>query len=249
MRTLGRFKADLHIHTCLSPCGELTIYPRKIVERALEEGLSLVAVTDHNSGENAAAVLEAARGTALIVFPGMEITSEEEAHILALFETVHDLERAEREVFRRLPGEPVPDSIRRDQVLVNAADEVTGFSPHCLMGAVRMSVQEVVGLVHDAGGLAIAAHIDREAFSLISQLGFIPPGLELDALEVSPLTTLDRAREAYAAGASYPLVRFSDAHRPEEIGRAWTEFLLAAPAWNEVRLALRGSRGRKVCLS
>ncbi|MHB8054718.1 MAG: PHP domain-containing protein [Candidatus Aminicenantales bacterium] len=246
MRTLRRFKADLHIHTCLSPCGELTIYPRKIVERALEEGLALVAVTDHNSGENAAAVQEAARGTALTVFPGMEITSEEEVHILAVFETVDDLVPVQSEIFRKLPGEPLPDSIVKDQVLVNAHDEVTGFSRHCLMGAVRMSVPEVVSLIHGAGGLAIAAHIDREAFSLISQLGFIPPGLDLDALEVSPLMSLGRARTAYAPTASYPLVRFSDAHKPDDIGRPFTEFLLAAPAMSEIRMALRDSEGRRV---
>ena len=246
MRTLRRFKADLHIHTCLSPCGELTIYPRKIIDRALEEGLAMVAVTDHNSGENAAAVQEAARGTTLTVFPGMEITSEEEVHILAVFETMDDLIPVQSEIFRKLPGEPLPDSIVKDQVLVNAQDEVTGFSRHCLMGAARMSVPEVVSLVHGAGGLAIAAHIDREAFSLISQLGFLPPDLPVDGLEISPRMTVPLARAAYASCAHLPMVRFSDAHQPDDIGRPFTEFLLAVPALSEIRMALRNSEGRRV---
>jgi predicted metal-dependent phosphoesterase TrpH len=243
---LRRFRADLHIHSCLSPCGELSIYPRKIVKRAFEEGLEVIALTDHNTAENAAAVLRAAEGTGLTVFPGMEITSEEEVHILAVFETMDDLLPVQSEIFRKLPGEPLPDSIVKDQVLVNAQDEVTGFSRHCLMGAARMSVQEVVSLVHSAGGLAIAAHIDREAFSLFSQLGFLPADLPLDGLEISPHLTVPQARAAYASCAHLPMVRFSDAHQPDDIGRPFTEFLLAAPALSEIRMALRNSGGRRI---
>jgi len=243
---LRRVRADLHIHSCLSPCGELSIYPRKIVERALEEGLEIVAVTDHNTAENAAAVLRAARGTGLVVFPGMELTSEEEVHVLGLFETMEALSPVQDEIFRKLPAPMENDPYLKDQVIVDENDQVTGFSSHFLMAAAGLSVFEIVELVHRHGGLAIASHVDREAFGLVSQLGFIPPGLALDALEVSPLMSLRRARRAFASEASLPLVRFSDAHRPEEIGRAWTEFSLAARTWDEIRLALTGSRGRKV---
>jgi len=243
---LRRFRADLHIHSCLSPCGELSIYPRKIVERALEEGLGIIAVSDHNTAENAGAVVRAARGTGLTVFPGMELTSEEEVHILGLFETLEALAPVQDEVFRKLPAPLQNDPFLKDQVIVDENDEVAGFSPHFLMAAVALSVFEIVELIHKNGGLAIASHIDRDAFSLFSQLGFIPPGLALDALEVSPLTSLGRARRVFAAEAALPLVRFSDAHRPEEIGRAWTELRLAAPQWSEIRLALRGKKGRRV---
>jgi hypothetical protein len=104
-----------------------------------------------------------------------------------------------------------------------------------------------VELIHRRGGLAIASHIDREAFSVISQLGFIPTDLDFDALEVSPLLTLPQARALFRPYAHFPLVQFSDAHRPEEIGRTRTDFLIQTPILSEIRLALREKEGRKVC--
>ncbi len=244
---LRRFRADLHIHTCLSPCGDLEIYPRRIVERALEAGLDIVAVTDHNTAENAAATVRAAEGTRLTVLPGMEIASAEEVHVLGLFETLDDILPVQDEVFRGLPDVPAGARFVEDQVIVDAEDGVTGFSPRFLLAATRLDVRGVVELIHRCGGLAIAAHVDRPSFSVISQLGFVPPDLELDALEVSPLTTVPEARASLLPGTRFPLVGFSDAHRPEEIGRASTTFRLAAPRLAEIRKALQNADGRRVC--
>jgi hypothetical protein len=243
---LRRFRADLHIHSCLSPCGELAMSPRRIVKQALAEGLDIIALCDHNTAENAAAAIRAAAGTGLAVLPGMELTSEEEVHILGLFESMENLLRVQEEVFRKLPEVASKKKFIEDQVIVNEDDEVMGFSPHCLLAATQLDVYEIVELVHRHGGLAIASHIDREAFGLISQLGFIPPDLELDALEVSPRVTISGARAAGEAWAHLPLVRFSDAHRPEEIGKTTTGFLLASPLFGEIRLALKGMEGRGI---
>ncbi len=244
---LRRFRADLHVHSCLSPCGDLEIYPRRIVERAIEAGLDIVAVTDHNSAENAAATIRAAKGTRLTVLPGMEIASAEEVHILGLFATVADVLVVQAEVFRGLPDVPAGAGFVRDQVIVDAEDGVTGFSRRFLLAATRLDVREVVNLVHRLGGLAIAAHIDRPAFSVISQLGFVPPDLELDALEISALKTNAEARASLVPDSRLPLVRFSDAHKPEDVGREATVFRLAAPRLEEIRKAFRSAEGRKVC--
>jgi PHP family Zn ribbon phosphoesterase len=246
---LRRLRADLHIHTCLSPCGELTMSPRAVVERARAAGLDIIAVTDHNTTENAAAVIEAAAGTALAVLPGIELTTAEEAHILGLFGTGAGLGPFQAEVFRNLPDVPAKMKFVDDQVIVDAADYVTGFCPRCLFGATLFSVQEAVDLVHRHDGLAIACHIDRESFSIISQLGFIPPGLGLEAVEVSPRLSPDEARRQFGSSDRRPVVRFSDAHKPEEIGTATTDFLVEGPGLDEIRRALAGEEGRRTILS
>ena len=243
---LRRLRADLHIHTCLSPCGELAMSPRAVVDRARSVGLDLIAVTDHNTTENAAAVIEAARGTGLTVLPGIELTTAEEVHILGLFDAGADLALFQAEVFRNLPDVPAKRKFIRDQVLVDAEDYVTGFSPRCLFGATLLSVHDAVGLIHAHGGLAVACHVDRDSFSIVSQLGFIPPNLPLDAVEVSPRLTVDEARAAFGPFDPLPAVRFSDAHKPEEIGSVTTAFVVAAPDLGEVRKALAGLDGRKV---
>jgi PHP family Zn ribbon phosphoesterase len=107
-------------------------------------------------------------------------------------------------------------------------------------------LEAVVELIHSHGGIAIASHIDREAYSIISQLGFVPPGLALDALEVSPRTGLEEARRRFPGLDHLPLISSSDAHSLDGIGSGSTAFLMASAGIDEIRLALAGREGRKV---
>jgi hypothetical protein len=222
--------------------------PRAVVARAGEVGLDLIAITDHNTTENAAAAIEAAAGTGLTVLPGIELTTSEEVHLLGLFEPGTDLGPFQDEVYRNLPDLPSKKRFVEDQVLVDADDYVTGFCPNCLFGATLFSVQKAVDLIHATGGLAVACHVDRDSFSILSQLGFIPAGLGLEAVEVSSRLSPDEARAAFGGLDGRPVVRFSDAHKPEEIGTAVTEFVVDGPALEEIRRALAGEQGREVRL-
>ena len=103
---LQEVTVDLHVHTCLSPCATLDMTPRKIVARALEMKLDMIAVTDHNSAENAGAVISAAADVPLTVLPGFEVTSAEEAHVVCLFGRLEDALAFQEVVYARLqPGE------------------------------------------------------------------------------------------------------------------------------------------------
>jgi len=206
----------------------------------------MIAVTDHNSAENAPAVIAAARDRAVTVLAGMEVTTAEEAHVLGLFPTLAAAMAMQAVVYDHLqPGEN-DEELFGLQVVANAEDEVEGMNPRLLSGATDLDVDQVVAAIHDQGGLAIACHIDREAYSLVGQLGFIPPDLALDAVEISARLTLPAARERFAEYAARPFVTASDAHDLEQLGRSPCRLRVAAPSFDELGRALAQRDGRAV---
>jgi predicted metal-dependent phosphoesterase TrpH len=237
------FRADLHIHTCLSPCAELEMSPRRIVRTASEREIDILGICDHNSAENVPAVRAAAGPFHISVLAGMEVTSQEEVHVLGLFDSPDSAFGLQEIVYAHLPGENDEDAFGM-QPVVNEEGEILRFNERLLIGATTLVLEEVVALIRSRGGLAIAAHVDREGFSIIGQLGFIPEGLPLDALETSPAMPAETARRKY--GPRLPITSASDAHRLDEMGRASTSFWLAGGTVAEIRKALVQEDGRKI---
>lgn len=240
---LRLFKADLHVHTCLSPCTELDMSPQGILSAAKKKGIDIIGICDHNSSENSLAVMRAAGTTNIRVIPGLEVSSQEEVHVLALFDTVETALKLQAHVYENLPGENDEEAFGR-QVVVNEKEEVEGFNNKLLIGATTIPLEEVIRLIHSFGGISIASHIDREAFSIIGQLGFIPKSLALDALEISPRMTFEKAIKIYTY--DYPITRSSDAHYPDDIGKGYTSFLLEEGSLAEIKKALKNKDGRKL---
>jgi 3',5'-nucleoside bisphosphate phosphatase len=239
------FRCDLHMHTCLSPCAGLDMYPSALVGRAVAEKLDMIAICDHNASENVPHVIRAARGQELVVLPGMEITSREEVHLLALFDRMDGLQRLQDIIYSHLPGEN--DEKRFGcQAIVNELDEVEGFNNRLLIGATELALADLVRHIHDLGGLTVASHIDRESFSVISQLGFVDPEIPFDALEISGRTGLASARRNFPELANYPFLASSDAHRIEEIGSGYSEIFLEEPSVHELKMAFSGQGGRRI---
>ncbi len=221
------------------------MHPSALVEAAVRSGLDAIAVCDHNSAENAAAVGRAGHAAGLDVIPGMEITSAEEVHILGLLPDMEAALALQSRVYRALPGRN-DEAAFGMQVIANEMAEVLGFNDHLLAGATTLEVDRVVDEIHKAGGLAVASHVDREGFGIIGQLGMIPAGLQLDALEISRRTTLPAARTKYAPRDEFPLVCSSDAHEPKDVGRGATWAFVEEPTIAELRLAFRGLDGRQI---
>jgi PHP family Zn ribbon phosphoesterase len=240
---LRRFKADLHVHTCLSPCTELDMSPMRILTAAKKKEIDVIGICDHNSSENSLAVMNAAKKMNINVFPGMEVTSQEEVHVLALFDEIENALKLQEHVYENLPGKNDEDAFGM-QVIVNEKEEVLGLNNKLLIGATTIPLKKIIQTIHSLNGIAIASHIDRESFSIISQLGFIPDNLELDALEISPAITREEAKKRYSN--DYPITYSSDAHYPDDIGKAFTSFLLKDATLAEIKKALKNKDGRKL---
>ena len=243
---LRRFKADLHVHTCLSPCSCLDMSPREVVSAALQNGMDLIGVCDHNSAENVLAVKKAGSRNGLIVLGGMEVTSSEEAHLLVFFDDDDDLLEFQKFIYQNLAG--INDSHSFGlQVIADDEDGVSGFCDRLLIGATSLPADAIAAQARAAKGasLVIAAHVDREAFSIIGQLGFIPESLLLDALEISANTHPAEAKKRFSDCAIYPVITGSDAHTPADIGKRYTCFTLEDGTVAEIKKALANRDGRK----
>jgi predicted metal-dependent phosphoesterase TrpH len=238
---MRKVRADLHLHTCLSPCADSQMQATAIVERAGKIGLDMIGICDHNSAENAAAVVKAGRREGLSVVAGMEVTTREEVHILGLFEDEGGLMQMQELVYDNLPGEN-SDEAFGPQLVIDEWDYVIGTNHRLLIGATTLSVEQVVAAIHQRSGLAIASHVDRERFSLIGQLGLIPKGLKLDALEVATPSSINQKYD-------YPIVTFSDAHFLEDVGRSYTDFIVEELSVSEIRKALHNEMGRRTILN
>ena len=245
MGELVKFFADLHVHTALSPCAGDSATPPNIVASAIENGMQMIAVTDHNSAENVSAVVKCGRLHGLKVIPGMEVASREEAHMLCLLNTVESVLELQQIVYAALPDKPNrPDHFGR-QLVMDGEGTVTGECMRLLIGAADLSIDAIMREVHRLGGLAIAAHVDRPSFSIIANLGMVPPGAELDAVEISSMLTKNEAIARFPSIEGFPVVAGSDAHLPQAIGSNPTLFLLEKMDLEDIRLAFQERGGRE----
>jgi PHP family Zn ribbon phosphoesterase len=244
---MKQFVADLHIHTCLSPCAELDMTPLRIIDAAIDRGLDIIAITDHNSAENAGIAINIGMKRGITVLPAMEVTSYEEAHVLAIFGSIDSAMKMQEVVYKNLPDGVNDERLQGYQLVVNAHDEIIRLNKRLLFGAVNLSVKDIVGTIHSMGGLAVASHIDKEIFSILSQLGFIPYDIEFDALEISYNTKKETAEALFREYKFIPWITSSDAHQLDDIGRRTTTFFLEEPSFDEIARAFKGERKIKWC--
>jgi len=243
---LKRYLADLHIHTALSPCGDEAMTPDRICVAARAKELDLLAVTDHNTAENAPAMLAAAQRHGVTVLPGMEVQTKEEVHLVCLFPGLPEIFDWQELIYQSLPAaNNRPDFFGR-QIVFDLDGRVSGENDRLLLTSTALTIEEAVAGTVSRGGICYPAHVDRPSFSIISNLGFIPPELNFPAVELSPLLEAAEALQRFPDLKRYPFVGSSDAHCPEAINWARTEFWLAEPTLAEISFAFRAEQGRRV---
>lgn len=244
MGELYKFFADLHVHTALSPCADDSATPPNIVASAIENGMQMIAVTDHNSAENVEAVVKCGKLHGLKVIPGMEVASREEVHLICLFRSVEDALKLQQIVYGALPDEGNQPEYFGRQLVMDMEGNTQGECMRLLIGAADLSLDDIIREVHRLEGLIIAAHVDRPSFSVIANLGMVPPGAAFDALEISASLQRSQALAMYPSIDRFPIVTASDAHFPRDIGGSPTLFLLEKMDLDEIRMAFQG-RGER----
>jgi len=242
------YRADLHIHTVLSPCGDLDMSPRNIVALAKARNLDIIAITDHNSTLHGPLARRLATPLGIKVLFGAEVTTREEAHCVCLFDTEEQRQAFQAFIDHNLPNLPNNPDKFGYQVVVDENDEILQEVEPLLISALKSSVGEVQAKVHKLNGLFIPAHVDRPRYSLISQLGFIPPDLRFDALEIFRNTDPSEFLALHSYLKNPTLIKNSDAHFPDQLGELYTKYLLESPTFEEIAKALHRQDGREVLL-
>ena len=246
---MNKYRADLHIHTVLSPCGDLEMSPTKIIEKAREKGLDIIGITDHNTTRHCKLISKLAEPAGIFVLMGAEVTTREEVHCLTFFENDEKLSEFQIYLEKHLP--PIPNNTEKFgyQVVVDEDEQIIDEIEFLLLSALDQSIEQVEQKVHSLGGIIIPAHIDRPSYSIISQLGFIPSDLMIDGIEISANCKVASVMPFLAKHRDKTIIRNSDAHYEENIGKAFSVFEMEHRSFKEIILTLYRIEGRKVTIA
>lgn len=240
------YKADLHIHTLLSPCGKLEMSPENIIAKAKEKKLEIIGITDHNSTRHCQITRKIGQREGITVFCGAEVTTKEEVHSLVFFENDDSLAHFQSFLEKKLPPIRNVSTLFGEQVVIDEDENIIEEVEYHLSNALTADLSQVKRMVRRLKGIFIPAHIDRQRYGMISQLGFVPSNLKADALEITRFTSVEELKVKHKISSRYSFTRSSDAHFLDEVGRAFCQLYIEEPCFDEFRMALAGENGRFV---
>jgi 3',5'-nucleoside bisphosphate phosphatase len=238
------YRADLHIHTVLSACAELTMGPRDIVLAAEEKQLDIIAITDHNSVANTRAVIQAGVGHDLLVIPGMEVATAEDVHVICLFPDWQKAQSFQDFIYQHLLDGYYDESLYGPQIVCDEEENIIDREHKLLAFSTTVPMTQVYDQVVKHEGIAYPAHVDRQAYSALHTLGHIPKEIPFDAVEISHRLLLNEATIRFPELARFQIVTASDAHDIKDIGKAITFFFLEKPTFAEIKMAFAHEEGR-----
>ena len=203
---------DLHIHSCLSPCADDDMTPSNIAGMSYLKGLNLIAVCDHNTCKNVEAVTKCANEMEITVIPGMELETSEEVHCLCYFKDIKAALEFDEYVEKNMSKIELNKKIYGEQLILNQNDEKTGSIEYLLSTATNIDIETAETKVHELGGLFIPAHFDKSSYSVSSNLGFLPPDINPDGIEIFKNENLNRIYKLNPQLKDIPVFYNSDAH-------------------------------------
>lgn len=243
---MQEFRADLHIHTLLSPCGDVEMTPRNIVQKAKASGLDIIGITDHNSTKNALLVKRLAEKEGIYALTGAEVTTREEVHCLVFFEKEKELKHFQEFIDANITKIPNDEEYFGYQPVIDEDENILEMIPYYLPAALKVGITKIQQQVEKLNGIFIPAHIDRSVNGILSQLGFIPPGLKCDALGLSKHGSKKDVEKQYVLQNKMALIRNSDTHYIEQIGDIYTLFYMEEISFTEIKMALSQQNSRFV---
>jgi len=240
------FKADFHIHTCLSPCANITMTPGAIAERLIRHGIDWIAITDHNTARNVRAFQRALARSGIKVMPGIEIQTVEDVHVLGYFPDSDTVESAGREVEQHLPSVAIDPERDGYSLLVDDADAFQEMLTLPFGFPTTLDIEETVRLIKRFGGQPVFAHVFR-GLGLFYQMGILPESARGIPLEVY---LLEKRTQIPLFCGSFPttLLSSSDAHNPDALGEARMEICCESRNFSEFQKAIRAEEGRSIRL-
>lgn len=209
---MNRVYVDLHIHSALSPCAEEEMTPNNIVNMAILKNLDMIAITDHNSIDNVLPAINTAIDNPIKIIPGIEITTQEEAHLLAYFPTYEALATFYNQISQFLPDRNNRPDIFGRQLIFDENDNIIGEDPRLLMNAVQLSFDRLVIEIIRHQGVPVPAHVLRSSFSVYSQLGYIPEELPINTIEIGGSQGIAMSDKMRAELKRFKHIVSSDAH-------------------------------------
>jgi len=217
-----KIAVDLHIHTALSPCGDSEMTPGNIVGMAVVNGLSAIAITDHNISYNAQAAVEIGKELGIVVIPGMELETAEQIHVVCLFPDCDKLAKFQNAIDNVLPNIPNKKEIFGSQLIYNSDDEIVGEHEGMLLVSTTITIDDALLLAEKFGGIAYPAHVDRDSYSVLTTLGTLPYDYKYDFVEISCVCDIEEICNRYPELKKYKLMRASDAHYIDKLQEANT---------------------------
>lgn len=243
---LKTFRAELHVHTVLSPCAEIEMIPPLIIQEAQDLGINLLAITDHNATANIPAVIKAALGTGITILPGMELQTREEIHVLCLFDSLSQVENLQNIVDSSLPPLKNNPDFFGEQFVVDETGDFIRREEVLLLTSTSLTLKQACDLVGEIGGILIPAHVNRKAFGLLPTLGFIPDELNCNhVMEISRHLSPSEAIAKYPVLKGKTLIQSGDVHRLDEF-LGVNEFVLSEPTISEISKAFQNEDGRNI---
>ncbi|MDR0986541.1 MAG: phosphoesterase [Ruminococcus sp.] len=212
-----KYSYDLHIHSCLSPCGSDESLPSNIVGMAALKGLDIIAVCDHNSCGNSETVRRLGEAYGVLTIPGMELTTAEEVHVLCLFPDIIHAEEFSAFVHTKLLPIENNEAAFGKQQFADENDNIVKTEPLLLINATDIAFDSVYDLVKDYHGIMIPAHIDKSSTSILSNMGFIPPDSRFNCAEIRHTGFIDKLKRENSYLEKCNLITDSDAHYLEDI--------------------------------